>query len=154
MRPTATGDIAADDALQAALAAEHAAVYGYGYIGAHSTEGQRERSRRCLDEHRRQRDVLREKLRQRDVTPTEAEDAYQLPDDTGEDALASFARELEGTAAQNYLQLASVDEPQLRELAAHALQSTTVRGLPWGAELPTFPGFPDGEPPGPDSAGE
>lgn len=154
MRPTATGDIAADDALQAALAAEHAAVYGYGYIGANSTGGQRERSRQCLDEHRRQRDVLRARLRERDTAPDEAEDAYQLPDDSGEDALASFALELETTAVQSYLQLASVDDPQLRELAAHALQNTTVRGLSWGAELPTFPGFPDGQPPGPDNAGD
>ncbi|MFC3999428.1 ferritin-like domain-containing protein [Nocardiopsis sediminis] len=134
------------DALQEALRAEHAAVYGYGYIGAHSTGAGRERSYTSLDAHRAQRDTLRDELVERNATPVAGASAYELPDrDDAE--LTAFAAQLEEQAEQTYLQLAASADPWLRDLAARSLQEAVVRRLTWGGSVTAFPGFPDGEGP-------
>ncbi|MDA8371728.1 MAG: ferritin-like domain-containing protein [Nocardiopsaceae bacterium] len=141
------------DALQDALRAEHAAVYGYAYIGAHSEDGRRERCYGHLDAHRVQRDALRAELVDREATPVAGESAYELPESTEDDELAAFATRLEEQTAQSYLQLAAAEDAPLRDLAARSLQAATVRGLVWGAEPAPFPGFPDGDVPAADTAG-
>ncbi|PSL01056.1 uncharacterized protein DUF4439 [Murinocardiopsis flavida] len=131
-------------ALQKALRAEHAAVYGYGFIGAKTTGATRERCRAFLDDHRNHRETLRTELINRGAEPAVSKAAYAIPDDTSEQGLADYAGSLEETAAQAYLQLAGASDRALRELAGRSLQMTVVRALEWGADLAAFPGFPGG----------
>ncbi|QVQ53665.1 ferritin-like domain-containing protein [Spiractinospora alimapuensis] len=133
-------------ALQQALAAEHAAVHGYGFVGAHSVEGDRTRSRWHRDAHRRQRDELRDALLALDATPVPSESAYPPPESTDATALSDFAMGMEERCSQAYLELSGVADPWLRELAARNLAEATIRALAWGAELPTYPGFADDSP--------
>jgi hypothetical protein len=140
-------DLSDTAVLQEALRAEHAAVYGYGYVGARSSGGRRDRCYAYLDDHRTQRDTLRTELVARDTTPDSGRAAYALPEDDGDAALDAYAAGLERVTAQAYLQVAASTDPVLRDLAARALQSATVRGLVWGAEPEPFPGFAAGAPP-------
>ncbi|MFC4564725.1 ferritin-like domain-containing protein [Nocardiopsis mangrovi] len=134
------------DALQEALRAEHAAVYGYGYIGAHSAGAGRERSYISLDAHRAQRDTLRDELVERGATPVAGAGAYELPGNDDAE-LSAYAARLEEQAEQTYLQLAASSDPWLRDLAARSLQESVVRRLGWGGSSAVFPGFPGGEVP-------
>ncbi|MFC7329528.1 ferritin-like domain-containing protein [Marinactinospora rubrisoli] len=133
-------------ALQNALLAEHAAVYGYGFVGANSTDAARELCYAHLDAHRAQRDTLRAELLERGAEPPAAAAAYRLPTETDAETLSGFAVRLEEQTAQAYLELAGAGSPDLRDLAGRSLQSATLRSLAWGAGLPAFPGYPGGEP--------
>ena len=46
------------DAAQAALAAEHAAVYGYGVVGGQVAASRKAEARQAYDAHRAARDAL------------------------------------------------------------------------------------------------
>lgn len=146
--PTPSAEATAEvGALQKALRAEHAAVYGYGYIGARSRGGERDRAARHLDAHRAQRDTVREELVELDATPAPPEAAYTLPDSDGREELAGFARRMENTSAQAYLEVAGAAESgPVRESAAEALQAATVRALEWGGGVVAFPAYPTGDP--------
>ena len=50
-------------AAQAALAAEHAAVYGYGVVGGRIGEARRTEARAAYDAHRARRDALARTVR-------------------------------------------------------------------------------------------
>lgn len=139
--PEQAGDI---KALQQALRAEHAAVYGYGFIGAKTTGSTREQCRTSFDDHRNQRESLRTELLNRGAEPAVSKAAYSVPSDTSEQDLADYAGSLEETAAQAYLELAGAGDRALRELAGRSLQMSTVRAIDWGADLAAFPGFPGG----------
>jgi hypothetical protein len=69
----------AQDRLQDALAAEHAAVYGYGVLGAHLGGAQQTAARQAEQAHRDRRDALTERLTTGGATPTPAAPAYGLP---------------------------------------------------------------------------
>ncbi|MFD0774215.1 ferritin-like domain-containing protein [Streptomonospora algeriensis] len=141
---TETGTVAA---LQAALRAEHAAVYAYTYIGARSEDERRDRCYEHLDAHRAQRDMLRIEIGDRGTKPDAGDAAYDLPEsDSGSD-LDGYARRVERQAAQAYLELAAAPNTAVRDLALRSLQDTTLRSMEWGGELGTFPGFPGGSPP-------
>lgn len=71
------------DRLQQALAAEHAAVYGYGVLGTHLTGAQQAAARQAEQAHRARRDALTEQLTAVGATPTPAAPAYQLPGPVG-----------------------------------------------------------------------
>ena len=73
MTPAAIG------ALQAALAAEHAAVYGYGVAGAHLSGPQQQEALRAWNAHRARRDQLASMLSTQGAVPVAAAAAYQLP---------------------------------------------------------------------------
>lgn len=135
-----------EEALQQALAAEHAAVHAYGFIGSHSVDADRTRSRWHRDAHRRQRDELRDALLALDAAPVPPESTYPPPEDTDATTLSEFATGMEDRCAQVYLELSGVADPSVRELAARNLAEATIRALAWGGELPTYPGFPDDQP--------
>ncbi|WP_017558670.1 ferritin-like domain-containing protein [Nocardiopsis baichengensis] len=140
----ATAEVAA---LQKALRAEHAAVYGYGFIGARGRDGERDRAARHLDAHRAQRDTVREELVELDAVPAPPEAAYTLPDSDGREELAGFAQGMENTSAQAYLEVAGAAESgPVREFAAEALQAATVRAIEWGGGVVAFPAYPTGDP--------
>lgn len=130
-------------ALQTALAAEHAAVYGYGMVGAHLTGSALTAATRDFRRHRARRDALRRMVIQRGATPVAARGAYRLPfavHDSGDaERLAAY---LENAVAAAYLPLVAVDDDTLRRLGATHVTTATERALDWGAKLTAFPGLP------------
>lgn len=67
------------DALSAALAGEHAAIFGYGVIGAHVTGVALAQARSAEAVHRNRRDALLETLSAAGLTPPAADPVYALP---------------------------------------------------------------------------
>jgi hypothetical protein len=129
-------------ALQAALAAEQAASYGYGVVGSHLTGSAfKTASANCVL-HERNRDNLIKMITALGATPQPAAVAYQLPVTvrTAADA-AKLAADLELSVVSGYLQLVAVTDPALRQLAAKIMQSATVRAAHWGAPSRPFPGL-------------
>ena len=66
-------------ALQAALDAEHAAVYGYGAVGAHLTGARQKAAVRYWVAHQMARDTLAAMITALGAQPVAAAAAYQLP---------------------------------------------------------------------------
>ena len=66
-------------ALQAALAAEHAAVYGYGVAGAMLTRAALAQARSHWTAHLVARDTLEAMLTELGAVPVAASPAYELP---------------------------------------------------------------------------
>lgn len=66
-------------ALQAALAGEHAAIYGYGVIGAHVSGNDLSMTKDAQLGHEQRRDTLTARLVAAGVSPAAANAAYQLP---------------------------------------------------------------------------
>ncbi|MGW1148736.1 DUF4439 domain-containing protein, partial [Streptomyces sp. NPDC002454] len=66
-------------ALRAALAAEHAAVYGYGVVGGRVHEDRRDEARTAYEAHRARRDELVRAVRDLGGEPEAAAPAYALP---------------------------------------------------------------------------
>lgn len=129
-------------ALQAALASEQAAAYGYGVAGAH-LHGEAFRLA-SLDSvaHERARDALTAMITALGAVPTPAAVAYQLPVavHTAAEA-ASLAADLEAGVVDGYLGLAGVTDPALRRLAAIRMQEAAVRAARWGGAPQPFPGL-------------
>src|SRR5256714_9298316 len=84
---------AATDALAAALAAEHAAIFGYGVVGARLTGAATGQAREAESAHRARRDKLVVQLTKAGTTPPAAQPAYALPFPVGD---AAGAQKLAG----------------------------------------------------------
>jgi len=134
-----------------ALAAEHAAVFAYGLIGARLAGGDGTGAVRAAEEaHRSRRDALVLALTERSAPVPAAEASYQLPFEvTGPVAarrLAVLVEERVGAVWRAALpRLAGPD----RRPALDALVDTALRATGWraaaGVEPATvpFPGAPD-----------
>jgi ferritin-like protein len=133
-------------AVQAALAAEHATVYGYGVLGARLRGTQQQTARDLWDAHRAKRDRLSALLVAQGVTPVAAAAAYRLPArPTSPRAAAQLAATLEEQVIAGYLGLVGVTDPKLRRFGALAMQEAATRAVRWtgGTVLPSaFPGMP------------
>jgi uncharacterized protein DUF4439 len=135
-----------EDALQAALSAEHAAVYGYGNVGARLSGSAQETAALVLDTHRVRRDQLVDFLRARRARPLAAAPAYRLPvrPDSARTA-AELAAKLEDQVLTAYVGLAGAPEPELRTFAAKAMQEAITRAVAWRGspgDTSAFPGLP------------
>jgi hypothetical protein len=134
---------AAISALQGALAAENAAVYGYGVVGAMLAKGPQSRARTCWVAHQEARDTLAAMLVKLDATPVAASPAYQLPFAvTGEASAVALAVVLEDGVAQAYLGVVAVTDPTLRSFGALAMQPPANRAVVWRGSTVAFPGMP------------
>lgn len=130
------------EALAEALSAEHAAVYGFEFIGgAAGDEDRRERASAAAYQHKALRDMLREAAVERDLQAPPAFASYPIPEGREGGDMDTFAAGLEGATMEAYLWLSSSPDTDLRVTAARALQEATVRSLRWGAELDVLPGF-------------
>ncbi len=118
--------------LQAALAAEHAAVYGYDMVGSHLTGAPQERARTAGQAHRDRRDALTLLLSRRHRTPQPAAPAYALPIDVSD---ASGALRLAVTLEERTAVVWGTGLPDLhgrdRKLALDALTDCAVRATGW-----------------------
>jgi hypothetical protein len=129
-------------ALQAALAAEHAAVYGYGVVGGRVREGRRTEARSAYAAHRARRDALVREVRDLGGTPVAAAAAYALPFPVPDSAAAvRLAAELEDRVAGVYSDLVRATGGERRRAAAGALREAAVRAARWSGESVAFPGL-------------
>ena len=136
------GDDKELEAFQKALAAEHAAVYGYGVVGGRIREGRRTEARAAYDAHRARRDALSRAVRDLGGEPVAAAAAYALPFPVPDSAAAvRLAAELEDRVAGVYSDLVRAAEGGTRRTAAEALREAAVRAVRWRGESVAFPGL-------------
>lgn len=130
------------DAAQAALAGEHACVYGYGVVGAHLPDGA-EAAHAALTAHRSRRDALTALIRAADADPVAAEPGYALPSPVTDEATArALAVLLEERLGPLYADLVgAADSPELREFGARGVVTAAVQALAWGGSPTAFPGL-------------
>ncbi|MEV5711819.1 ferritin-like domain-containing protein [Actinoallomurus sp. NPDC052274] len=132
-------------ALQAALAAEHVAVFGYGVLGGHVSPAQRQNVTLIWNAHRSRRDRLRGYIQSAGGRPAAAAAAYRLPFKvTSASSAARLAATLEDGVIAGYAVLAGANDPNLRRYAAQAMQEAAVRAVRWRDAPPSeaFPGLP------------
>ncbi len=141
--PGRAGSDAAADALQAVLAAEEAAIYGYGVVGAHLTGSKRAAAAADWVAHQRARDKLEAMLAARGVTAQPAAVAYGLPIAVRTESEAvSLAVILEERVTAAYLRLVVLGDTALRELGAQQMQASALRAASWRGSTVAFPGLP------------
>jgi len=135
------------EGLQAALRAEHTAIWGYGIVGA-SLSPEARQSVRDLDvAHRAARDDLADLIRSRGADPDPTEASYELPfpvvDATGATQLAAV---LESGVARGYaFSLSRADTQQAKEFSLTALTDAALRQTTWhqvAGIAPVTPEFP------------
>ncbi|MET7681560.1 ferritin-like domain-containing protein [Streptomyces sp. NPDC005423] len=131
-----------ETALQAALAAEHAAVYGYGVVGGRIREARRTEARAAYDAHRARRDALVRAVRDLGGAPVAAAAAYALPFAVPDSAAAErLAAELEDRVAGVYSDVVRAAVDGARGSAAEALREAAVRAARWRGGSVAFPGL-------------
>lgn len=138
--PATTAEI---QALQAALAAEHAAVYGYGVAGAMLSGAGQALALTDWKVHQEARDILQAMIAKLGATPVAADAAYELPF-TVHDARSArlLAAALEEGVTQAYLGLVAVTNETLRTFGALAMQPPANRAAAWRGSTVAFPGMP------------
>jgi hypothetical protein len=136
-------------ALQTCLAAEHAAVYGYGAVGGRlagtkATDDIVDRADQAYEWHRSQRDLLDHRLRDLGSDPIAAEPAYALPitpETVGQ--CERLARYVENRCSAAYAYAVGLAAPDRRGLLVANLGQSALLAAEWGARLTAFPGRPD-----------
>lgn len=113
------------------LAAEHAAVWGYGVIGAHLDVHRRVAAVAAYDAHRLLRDSLLVRLRARGLATPGPLTAYQLTVTTPRSAVQQAISLEDGVCVLWRDLVASTDSSDLRGLAVRALSNAAVRAVHW-----------------------
>ncbi len=139
MTTTAAAELSA---LQAALAAEHAAIFGYGVAGAHLTGSGLAAAMRYWTGHKESRDTLAAMIGGHGVTPTATQAFYELPFRVHDAATAmALAAHLEDGVTRAYLGLVAVRDQRLRHFGAMAMQGAAQRAAFWRGSTQAFPGL-------------
>jgi Domain of unknown function (DUF4439) len=129
-------------ALQAALAAEQAAIYGYGVVGAHLAGARRVSATADWTAHQVAADRLTAQLRARGATPAAAAAAYRLPHQVGTAVqAAALAVTLEDQVTSAYLGLVALAAQSLRMLGAREVRAAALRAAAWRGRSVAFPGL-------------
>jgi Domain of unknown function (DUF4439) len=137
------------EALAAALQAEHAAVYGYGVVGAHLDAAGKTSAADAENVHRNRRDALILRITQEKGNPPAAAAAYALPFPVVDRAGAlKLAVALEAGAAVAWRSALGGTTGDDRSMALSALIDCAMRATQWRvtsgitpATVP-FPGTP------------
>jgi len=134
------------EALQAALAGEHAAVYVYAVIGGRvslsSESALANQVRTAYTLHRGRRDQLIAMVRAVDEEPVASEVSYQLPNlASTPHLLRAAALELEDRCVAVYADLVGSTSGANRQWAIDALNDAAVRELGFGGSPESFPGI-------------
>lgn len=139
------------DALQPALAAEHAAVWAYGLAGAFMAEELAGQLAEAAAAHRARRDATERMLIDAGVLPVQAEPGYLTPEPVTDAVSAlrlAVTVETDAAAAWRSVIERSPAEPGLRGAALDGLTGAAVRSARWRAaagSVPStvpFPGAP------------
>jgi hypothetical protein len=139
--------VPAAEPLQPCLAAEHAAVYGYGVLGGVVSAGVSDApiakaAVASYDAHRRRRDLLVDLITAAGDTPVAAEAAYDVPFRVAGEATARrLARLLEARCATVYARAIAATTGDVRAMTSAVLLDCAVRGARWGAAPTAFPGL-------------
>jgi hypothetical protein len=144
-RPAGTRrlDRAGIRALQAALAAEQAAAYGYGVVGSHLHGAQAESAAADWVTHQAAADKLDGMLAAAGISGTPAGVAYQLPAAVRTPAAATaLAAALEDQVTGAYLDLVAHGQPDQRMLGAQQARAAALRAARWRGRTVAFPGLP------------
>jgi len=134
------------DALQRALAAEHAALHVLGTLGARTSASATPQLyadvSAAYDDHRTSRDQLTSRVQDHGAEPVAAEPAYALPTplDTP-DAVTRAALDLERRCEATYAWLVGQTSGADRRLAITSLTRAAVRALAFRGSPEIFPGM-------------
>ncbi len=129
-------------ALQAALAAEDATIFGYGVAGAHLGGNSLAAAEQDWATHNEARDTLAAMIRQLGAAPAAPQAFYQLPFRVHDAASATaLAAHLEDGVTRAYLGLVAVSDQQLRRFGALAMQGAAQRAAFWRGSTQAFPGL-------------
>jgi hypothetical protein len=138
----ATGSVSLVQAMQAALAAENAAIFGYGVAGAHLSGARKTAAEQDWTGHNEARDTLTTMISALGATPAAAQAYYRLPfavhNATTATALAAY---LEDGVTRAYLGLAAVTGEKWRTFGALAMQTSAQRAAFWRGTTQAFPGL-------------
>jgi Domain of unknown function (DUF4439) len=141
--PVPRSDLVTTAALQSALAAEHAAVYGYGVVGANLAGSRQATAMTDWVAHQVARDTLEAMLRSRGAQPVAAAVAYQLPVTVRTPGqAASLAVILEDRVATAYLGLVALSSASIRQFGALQVRAAALRAAFWRGSTVAFPGLP------------
>jgi Domain of unknown function (DUF4439) len=136
---TAAGSV---PALQAALAAEDAAIFGYGVAGAHLSGTSQSAATQDWTRHNKTRDTLAAMISELGATPVAALPFYRLPFAVhGAASAAALAAYLEDGVTRAYLGVVAVSDRQLRTFGALAMQVCAQRAAFWRGSTQAFPGM-------------
>ncbi|MGH3155220.1 MAG: ferritin-like domain-containing protein, partial [Streptosporangiaceae bacterium] len=131
-------------ALQEALAAQNAAIFGYGVAGAYMSGAQQSTATTFWNDHRSAGDTLAAMLRARGAPPAAAQASYKMPfavHDRGQ--AVALALYLEDGVTAAYLGLVgAAGQASLRAFGAEAMQAAAVRATYWRGSALAFPGLP------------
>lgn len=133
------------EGLQTALAAEHAAVYVYGALGAQTSQSAQPTLYAAVSDayavHRARRDRLVALVTEERADPVAADPAYALPADLGSPELVTGrALELERGCATTYAYLVASSPSEPRAWAVRCLTDCAVRELSFGGTPEVLPG--------------
>jgi hypothetical protein len=119
-------------ALQLAVSAEHAAIYGYSAAGGHLSSTRRPAGVTQFVEHSTARDLLAAALRGRHGKVPAALPAYAIPVLGTGVAAATFLATLDDATAAGYAGiLGTTVDPALRRLAVAGLTASASRATAW-----------------------
>lgn len=149
---TATGsptDLGAGPAkaLESLLAAEQAAVYAYGIVGAQGSTADRVRAADALQRHAARRDLVAARLSaaRRPVPP--APPGYTLPFPVhSRSAARDLAAHVESAVSDANADLVAAAPAAARLEPARWLAESATAAQAWGATAQTFPGMPERSP--------
>ena len=144
-RPADAGAAALFDA----VTTEHAVIYGYGLVSAHSTPDVNDLVSGAMSEHRDRREAAIEMLAGRAVEPPLPAAGYQLPTavDNPKDAANLAVRMEEDSAVAWRAVLEQATTTEQRAFAVKALTQTAVTAARWSRVLGVWPitvAFPGG----------
>jgi Domain of unknown function (DUF4439) len=129
-------------ALQVALAAEDAAIFGYGVAGAHLSGSRKSAAEQDWTNHNEARDTLTAMISALGATPVAAQAFYRLPFEVTDAASAArLAAYLEEGVTRAYLGLVAVSNRRLRTFGALAMQGPAERAAFWRGTTEAFPGL-------------
>ena len=132
-------------ALQAALAAEDAAVYAYGVVGAELTGSRRTAATDAYQAHRARREALQQRIAATGAAPVAAAPAYRLPSAvTGSASAVRLAGLVEDRICAVYANAVQATAGPLRAGMAAALRQAALDTLAWRGTGSAFPGLSDG----------
>ncbi len=138
-----------DAALYDALTTEHAVIYGYGMVSAHSDSDLNKLVSASINEHRHRRDQAIVMLTARSVTAPVAAAGYQLPMPVHNptDAARLAVRMESDTAVAWRAVVEQAKTADDRGFAVTALTQSAILGARWNQVLDVFPltaAFPGG----------
>lgn len=134
------------DALQTALAAEHAAVFVYGALGGQTSQSEDpalfDAVTRAYNTHRSRRDELIAALEAAGAEPVAAEPGYELPRDLSTPTrVADRALALERSCAATYAFVVGSTTGEERAWGVEALLDAATRALAFGGRPEDLPGL-------------